>query len=127
MGSRIGIVNFRAIRGATCLQQDDAQEMAEAVTELLSEILARNEVGLEDLVSIFFTATPDLHSAFPAAAARGIGLADVPLMCAQELEVVGAMQKVIRVMLHVQTSSPRSEIKHVYLRGAEALRKDIAQ
>ena len=127
MGSRIGIVNFRAIRGATCLQQDDAQEMAEAVTELLSEILARNEVGLENLVSIFFTATPDLHSAFPAAAARGIGLADVPLMCAQELEVVGAMQKVIRVMLHVQTSSPRSEIKHVYLRGAEALRKDIAQ
>jgi chorismate mutase len=127
LGSRIGTVNFRAIRGATCLQQDDAQEMAEAVTELLSEILARNEVGLEDLVSIFFTATPDLHSAFPAAAARGIGLADVPLMCAQELEVVGAMEKVIRVMLHVQTSSPRSEIKHVYLRGAEALRKDIAQ
>ncbi len=127
MGSRIGIVNFRAIRGATCLQQDDAQEMAEAVTELLSEILARNEVGLEDLVSIFFTATPDLHSAFPAAAARGIGLADVPLICAQELDVVGAMEKVIRVMLHVQTSSPRSEIKHVYLRGAEALRKDIAQ
>ena len=120
-------MNFRAIRGATCLQQDDAQEMAEAVTELLSEILARNEVGLEDLVSIFFTATPDLHSAFPAAAARGIGLADVPLMCAQELDVVGAMEKVIRVMLHVQTSSSRSEIKHVYLRGAEALRKDIAQ
>ena len=111
-------MNFRAIRGATCLQQDDAQEMAEAVTELLSEILARNEVGLEDLVSIFFTATPDLHSAFPAAAARGIGLADVPLMCAQELDVVGAMEKVIRVMLHVQTSSPRSEIKHVYLRDS---------
>lgn len=101
--------------------------MADAVTELLSEILTRNEVGLEDLVSIFFTATPDLHSAFPAAAARGIGLADVPLMCAQELEIVGAMQKVIRVMLHVQTSTARSEIKHVYLRGAEALRKDIAQ
>jgi len=127
LGSRIRPVNFRAIRGATCLQQDDAQEMAEAVTELLSEILARNDVGLEDIVSIFFTATPDLHSAFPAAAARGIGLADVPLICAQELDVVGAMEKVIRVMLHVQTSSPRSEIKHVYLRGAEALRKDIAQ
>jgi chorismate mutase len=120
-------VNFRAIRGATCLLQDDAQEMAEAVTELLSEILTRNDVELEDLVSIFFTATPDLHSAFPAAAARGIGLADVPLICAQELDVVGAMEKVIRVMLHVQTSSPRKDIKHVYLRGAEALRKDIAQ
>ncbi len=101
--------------------------MAQAVTELLSEILARNEVDLEDLVSIFFTATPDLHSAFPAAAARGIGLADVPLICAQELDVAGAMEKVIRVMLHVQTSTPRNEINHVYLRGAEALRKDIAQ
>ena len=101
--------------------------MAEAVTELLSEILVRNEVSLDELVSIFFTATPDLHSAFPAAAARGIGLADVPLMCAQELDITGAMEKVIRVMLHVQTDTPRSEIKHVYLRGAEALRKDIAQ
>lgn len=101
--------------------------MAEAVTELLSEILVRNDVSLEELVSIFFTATPDLHSAFPAAAARGIGLADVPLMCAQELDITGAMEKVIRVMLHVQTDTPRSEIKHVYLRGAEALRKDIAQ
>ena len=101
--------------------------MAEAVTELLSEILVRNDVSLDELVSIFFTATPDLHSAFPAAAARGIGLADVPLMCAQELDITGAMEKVIRVMLHVQTDTPRSEIKHVYLRGAEALRKDIAQ
>ena len=120
-------MKLRAIRGATCLVQDDAQEMAEAVTELLSEILVRNEVSLEELVSIFFTATPDLHSAFPAAAARGIGLADVPLMCAQELDITGAMEKVIRVMLHVQTDTPRNEIKHVYLRGAEALRKDIAQ
>ena len=101
--------------------------MAHAVTELLSEILVRNDVSLEELVSIFFTATPDLHSAFPAAAARGIGLADVPLMCAQELDITGAMEKVIRVMLHVQTDTPRNEIKHVYLRGAEALRKDIAQ
>ncbi len=120
-------MKLRAIRGATCLVQDDAQEMAEAVTELLSEILVRNGVSLDELVSIFFTATPDLHSAFPAAAARGIGLADVPLMCAQELDITGAMEKVIRVMLHVQTDTPRNEIKHVYLRGAEALRKDIAQ
>ena len=120
-------MKLRAIRGATCLVQDDAQEMADAVTELLSEILVRNDVSLDELVSIFFTATPDLHSAFPAAAARGIGLADVPLMCAQELDITGAMEKVIRVMLHVQTDTPRNEIKHVYLRGAEALRKDIAQ
>ena len=101
--------------------------MAEAVTELLLEVLSRNSISSEDLISVLFTATPDLHSAFPAAAARGVGLADVPLICAQEIDVVGAMEKVVRVMVQVQTSKSRSEIKHVYLRGAEALRQDIAQ
>ncbi len=125
--SRIGFVNMKAIRGATCLQQDDATEMAAAVTELLSEILQRNELTTDDLISVLFTVTPDLHSAFPAAAARGIGLADVPLICAQEIDVAGAMQKVVRVMLHAETLLARDEIKHVYLRGAEALRQDIAQ
>ena len=120
-------MNIRAIRGATCLQLDDATEMADAVTELLLEVLSRNSIECEDLISVLFTATPDLHSAFPAAAARGVGLADVPLICAQEIDVVGAMEKVVRVMLQVQTSKSRSEIKHVYLRGAEALRQDIAQ
>jgi chorismate mutase len=120
-------MNVRAIRGATCLQHDDAAEMAEAVTELLSELMARNSISSDDLISVLFTATPDLHSAFPAAAARGVGLADVPLICAQEIDVAGAMEKVVRVMVQVQTSIPRSDIKHVYLRGAEALRQDIAQ
>lgn len=118
---------MRAIRGATCLQQDDAGEMAAAVTELLAEILHRNSLTTDDLISVLFTVTPDLHSAFPAAAARGLGLADVPLICAQEIDVAGAMQKVVRVMLHVETEMARAEIKHVYLRGAEALRQDIAQ
>jgi chorismate mutase len=120
-------MNIRAIRGATCLQHDDAAEMAEAVTELLSELLKRNEIETDDLVSVLFTATPDLHSAFPAAAARGVGLADVPLICAQEIDVNGAMEKVVRIMVHVQTPKTRADIKHVYLRGAEALRQDIAQ
>ena len=120
-------MNTRAIRGATCLQRDDAAEMAEAVTELLTELLARNSITTDDLVSILFTSTPDLHSAFPAAAARGVGLSDVPLICAQEIDVAGAMEKVVRVMVHAQTSKARAEIKHVYLRGAEALRQDIAQ
>ena len=109
------------------MQQDDAVEMAEAVTELLTELMARNDTSPDDLISVLFTATPDLHSAFPAAAARGVGLADVPLICAQEIEVVGAMDKVVRVMVQVQTQKSRAEIKHVYLRGAEALRQDIAQ
>lgn len=120
-------MSIRAIRGATCLQRDDATEMAEAVTELLHEVMSRNSISADDFVSVLFTSTPDLHSAFPAAAARGVGLADVPLICAQEIDVTGAMEKVVRVMVHVQTSKSRSEIKHVYLRGAEALRQDIAQ
>jgi chorismate mutase len=120
-------MSIRAIRGATCLQRDDATEMAEAVTELLHEVMSRNSISADDFVSVLFTSTPDLHSAFPAAAARGVGLADVPLICAQEIDVTGAMEKVVRVMVHVQTSKSRGEIKHVYLRGAEALRQDIAQ
>jgi chorismate mutase len=120
-------MNVRAIRGATCLQHDDAAEMADAVTELLSELMTRNAISTDDLISVLFTSTPDLHNAFPAAAARGVGLADVPLICAQEIDVTDAMEKVVRVMMHVQTSKARAEIKHVYLRGAEALRQDIAQ
>jgi chorismate mutase len=89
--------------------------------------MTRNAIATDDLVSVLFTSTPDLHSAFPAAAARGVGLADVPLICAQEIDVTGAMEKVVRVMVHVQTPKARAEIKHVYLRGAEALRQDIAQ
>jgi chorismate mutase len=89
--------------------------------------MSRNDIAPDDLISVLFTATPDLHSAFPAAAARGVGLADVPLICAQEIDVIGAMKRVVRVMVQVQTLKSRSEIKHVYLRGAEALRQDIAQ
>ena len=120
-------MNVRAIRGATCLQHDDAAEMADAVTELLSELMSRNAISTDDLISVLFTSSPDLRSAFPAAAARGVGLADVPLICAQEIDVTGAMEKVVRVMMQVQTPKARAEIKHVYLRGAEALRQDIAQ
>ena len=120
-------MSIRAIRGAICLQADTAEEMSGAVVELLTEILQRNSVTGDDLVSVLFTATPDIHSAFPASFAREIGLTDVPLICAQELDVTGALPLVIRVMVHVQTESSKSDIKHVYLRGAEVLRQDIAQ
>ena len=77
---------------------------------------------------MLFTATPDLHSEFPALAARQLGIGDVPLLCAQELDVAGAMPRVIRVMVHVETAtSVATEIRHVYLRGAAALRRDLAQ
>ncbi|MEU7577381.1 chorismate mutase [Streptomyces sp. NPDC041068] len=117
----------RAVRGAVQLQRDEAGHMAEQVAALLTEILERNGLTQDDLISIWFTATPDLHSDFPAAAARGIGIVDVPLICAQELEIDGAMRRVVRVLAHIETDRPRSEIAHVYLGAAAALRKDIAQ
>ena len=117
----------RAIRGATRLSADDPAEMSEAVVELVTAMLERNDVDRADLISAIFTATPDLVSMFPAAAARGLGLGDVPLICAQEIDVAGALTRVVRVMAHVETDRPRSEISHVYLRGAEVLRQDLAQ
>ena len=117
---------MRGIRGATVLQADDAQEMADAVTELVAQMLERNGLTADDLVSILFTSTPDLHSAFPAAAARQLGLSDVPLICAQEIDVHGALARVVRVLAHAETGLARADVQHVYLRGAEALRQDLA-
>jgi len=115
----------RAVRGATHLSADDADEMREAVVELLSAMLDRNALGTEDLISVFFTATPDLVATFPATAARGLDLGDVPLICAQEIGVTGSMARVVRVMAHVECELPRAQVTHVYLRGAEALRGDL--
>jgi chorismate mutase len=89
--------------------------------------MERNELDREHVISILFTATPDLVSEFPALAAREIGFGDVPLMCASEIDVPHALPRVLRLMAHVETERPRSEIQHVYLRGAVALRRDIAQ
>jgi chorismate mutase len=118
---------IRALRGATQLQADDAAEMADAVVELMGELMARNGLSTDDLISVIFTSTPDLRSAFPAAAARTLGIGDVPLLCAQELDVADALPRVVRVMAHVELDRPRGEIVHVYLRGAEVLRQDLAQ
>lgn len=118
---------IRALRGATQLTADDPEEMTDAVVELMTELLARNGLGTGALVSVIFTSTPDLRAAFPAAAARTLGIGDVPLICAQELDVVGALPRVVRLMAHVELDRPRDEIVHVYLRGAEVLRQDLAQ
>jgi len=101
--------------------------MQSQVSELLTAILERNRFAVDDLISVIFTATPDLHSDFPAVAARKLGITDVPLVCAQELDITGAMPRVVRVMAHVETDLPRSKVAHVYLGAAAALRKDIAQ
>ena len=117
----------RAIRGATQVTADDRDEVLSATRELVSAVLERNELDPADLISILFTATPDLVSEFPALAARELGLGDVPLMCATEIDVPHALPRVLRLMAHVETSKARAEVHHVYLRGAVALRRDIAQ
>jgi chorismate mutase len=120
-------VPVRAIRGATQLTVDDPAEMAEAVQELIGEMLERNGITADALISIILTATPDLRSTFPATAARGLGLGDVPLLSAMELDIVGALPRVVRAMAHVEIDAPRSSIAHVYTRGAQVLRQDLAQ
>ena len=117
----------RAIRGATQLDQDEREHLLASVDELIRAVLEQNSLVKDDLISMLFTATPDLHSEFPALAARELGIGDVPLICAQELQIEGAMPRVIRVMLHVETELSKAEVRHVYLRGAAALRRDLAQ
>ncbi len=116
-----------ALRGATTLDVDDRDHLLECVQELLTEMLDANGIFNEDLISILFTATDDVHSAFPALAARKLGMGDVPLICARELDVVGAKQRCIRVMMHFNSGRTRSELHHVYLRDARDLRADLPQ
>jgi chorismate mutase len=117
----------RAIRGATQVDADDREQVLDATRELVSAVMERNRLTHDDVISIVFTATPDIVSEFPALAARELGFGDVPLMCATEMNVPHALPRVLRLMAHVDVDRPRSEISHVYLRGAVALRRDIAQ
>lgn len=117
----------QALRGATTVTEDDAAAISEATKELLGEMLTRNGLSPEGLISILFTATPDLTAAFPAAAARSLGISEVPLLCAQEIAVPGALARCIRVLAHIQTERGRAELRHVYLNGAVDLRSDLAE
>jgi chorismate mutase len=117
--------SVRAFRGATQLSADTKAEMREAVVELLQEILKANSISDDDLISILFTATPDLQSDFPAAGVRELGLIDLPLICAQELDVKGSLPRTIRLLIHANSSLTRSEVTHKYLRGAVVLRPDL--
>ena len=115
----------RAVRGAIQIDGDNRDEILQGTSELVAEVLARNAIDPADLISIVFTATPDLTAEFPAYAARRMGLTDVPLLCTTEIAVPGSMPRVLRLMAHVETALPRADIRHVYLRGAAALRTDL--
>ena len=115
----------RAVRGAIQVDVDERDEVLAATTELLTAVLERNQLTPEDLISVVFTATPDLRAEFPAYAARQMGITDVPLLCAAEIDVPGAMPRVLRLLAHVETTLTRHEVRHVYLRGAAGLRTDL--
>jgi chorismate mutase len=109
------------------VEADDAGQILDATTELILELLDRNGLTREQLISAIFTATPDLRAAFPASAARQLGITDVPLLCATEIDVPGALSRVIRLLVHVESDQPRSAVQHTYLRGTTVLRDDLAQ
>jgi chorismate mutase len=115
----------RALRGATTVDTDTAEQVTGRVQTLVSQMLEDNGVDHDNLISILFTATEDVTSMFPATAARAIGLGDVPLICARELSVAGGTPLCIRVMMHLTTDRPRHELHHVYLEGARGLRDDL--
>lgn len=117
----------RGIRGAITVERNHRQDIIEATQELIKAIVDGNQLSAEDICSAFFTVTPDLNAEFPAKAARAMGWDLVPLLCAQELDVAGALPRCIRVLVHVNTHKSQGEIKHIYLREASALRPDLVE
>ena len=115
-----------ALRGATTVDRDDSGDIRDRTAELLRELLERNALPIDDIVSIVFTATPDLRSDFPAVAAREIGLSHTPLLCAQEIPVAGAVARCVRVLIHCY-SSATAKAHHVYLHEARQLRLDLPE
>jgi chorismate mutase len=115
----------RAARGAIVVGQDSPEAILAATERLLGAMIERNGASADELISVLFTATDDLSSVFPAEAARRMGLGSVPLMCAREIPVSGAMPSVVRVLMHFHTDLVPSRVQHVYLDGAESLRDDI--
>lgn len=116
----------RGIRGATSVESDDPALIRQAARELMEEILRRNQIAdFDDVISAVFTTTEDLVSAFPAEAARAMGMNQVPLLCAREIPVPGSMLRCIRVLLHINSERTPKEIEHVYLRDAQKLRPDL--
>ena len=121
----MGRLTVRGVRGATTVPRDESHEIRDAVQELIEAMLEQNDLTSMDIVSAIFTTTADIVSEFPAHAARLYGWTDVPLLCAQELPVDGALPRCIRILLHVETTRLRHEMRHLYLRDAILLRQDL--
>ncbi len=117
----------RALRGAITVDHDEPEEIRRRTIELLTELFDRNDLAIDDVISILFTATEDLTSLPPAAGARAFGLTDVPLLCALEMPADGGLAGCIRLMLHVETDLPRPGLRHVFLRRATTLRPELAE
>lgn len=120
-----GMTALRALRGATTVDHDDAVAVKDRTQELLLEMLARNGIALDEIVSVLFTATDDIHSAFPAAEVREIGFGVIPLICAKELDIDGATPRCIRVLMHFNSDLAPAQMRHVYLHDAAGLRPDL--
>ncbi len=116
-----------AVRGATTVEKDAPEQIRERTGELLQEMMQRNGVVPDDIVSIMFTATPDLVSDFPAVAARNMGLSRTPLLCSQEIPVAGSVGRCVRVMMHAYSQKVKEDIRHAYLHGARQLRTDLPE
>jgi chorismate mutase len=117
----------RGIRGATTVDSNTPEAILEATTELLSELIQANDIAVADVASAVFTTTRDLNAEFPAVAANKLGWTNVALMCGHEMDVPGSLGMCLRVLLHVNTEREPHELRHIYLRGAKALRPDRVQ
>lgn len=117
----------RAVRGAVQVDANSRPAILDGTSELVTEVMGRNQLTPDEVISVIFTATADLTAEFPALAARRLGFGEVPLLCCTEIDVPAAMPRVVRLLMHVETELTRSAVQHVYLRGAAALRLDIAQ
>jgi chorismate mutase len=120
-------LRVRALRGATTVDEDTREQIVARTQDLIAALFARNGVTEDDLISIVFTATDDIHAAFPAEAARAAGITHVPLLCARELEIVGGVERCIRILVHAYTPLAARELRHPYLHGAQQLRTDLPE
>jgi len=121
----IFVMPVRALRGATTIEKNLHKDIVYETKNLLSEIVQANSISKDDIISVIFSTTRDINAAFPAVAAREMGWTDIPLMCTNEMEVPGSLEKCIRVLMHINTDKSNSQLKHIYLKEAKKLRPDL--